>query len=132
MVRQELNFLYQPRSFKDIELWRDVSEEEWYNPNWQKRNAIHSIEQLKGVIRLNKHQESEIKRTIDTMKNEGKDPLRITPYYASLMQEDPFNPVIFTEKSKKRLDPIFWQCVPTPANLLFPNAGKEEAMDESL
>jgi lysine 2,3-aminomutase len=132
MDRQELNFLYQPRNFKDIELWRDVSEEEWGNPNWQKRNAIRTIEQLKRVIRLNPHQETEIKRTIDAMRNEGKDPLRITPYYASLIQEDPFNPVIFSEKSKNRLDPIFWQCVPTPANLLFPNAGKEEAMDESL
>ena len=131
-MTQESNFLYQPRNFKDIKLWRAVSEAEWSNPDWQKRNAIRAVEQLKRVIRLNKHQEAEINRTIETMRSEGKDPLRITPYYASLMQADPFNPVIFTEKSNKRLDPIFWQCVPTPANLLFPNAGKEEAMNESL
>jgi len=34
------------------------------------------------------------------------------------------------EKSKKRLDPVFWQSVPTPANLLFPDTGVEGAMDE--
>ena len=36
------------------------------------------------------------------MRQEGKEPFRITPYYASLMQEDPFNPVFFGEVSKKR------------------------------
>jgi len=82
------------------------------------------------VIRMNDHQESEIRRTIGTLRQEGKEPFRITPYYASLMQEDPFNPVFFGEVSKKRLDPIFWQSVPTPANLMFPNAGVEAAMSE--
>jgi lysine 2,3-aminomutase len=47
------------------------------------------------------------------------------------MQEDPFHPKMLPgEKERKRLDPIFWQSVPTPANLLFPNTGKEGAMDE--
>jgi lysine 2,3-aminomutase len=34
------------------------------------------------------------------------------------------------EKPEKRLDPIFWQSVPTPANLLFPDTGIEGAMAE--
>jgi lysine 2,3-aminomutase len=47
------------------------------------------------------------------------------------MQEDPFHPKLMPgEKEIKRLDPIFWQSVPTPANLLFPDTGKEAAMDE--
>jgi lysine 2,3-aminomutase len=49
------------------------------------------------------------------------------------MQADPFHPIMLPdEKAERRLDPIFWQCVPTPANLLFPNTGKEGAMDESF
>jgi lysine 2,3-aminomutase len=48
------------------------------------------------------------------------------------MQEDPFHPVMLPgEKSNKRLDPVFWQSVPTPANLLFPNTGAEGAMSEN-
>ncbi len=47
------------------------------------------------------------------------------------MDEDPFNPqMLLGEKAEKRLDPIFWQSVPTPANLLFPDTGLEAAMDE--
>jgi lysine 2,3-aminomutase len=130
MSTQE-NFLYKPRNFKKIELWRDVTDEQWNDPKWQRKNAIRSVEELKKVIILNEYQEKEISRTIEFMKAEGKEPMRITPYYASLIQENPFHPVFFSEMSKKRIDPVFWQTVPTPANLLFPNAGVEEAMDES-
>lgn len=123
------NFLYHPREFNSIELWKNVTREEWNDPAWQQKNTIRDLEQLKKVIKLNKHQETEIERTLKTLKSEGKEPLRISPYYASLMHEDPFHPVSFIG-SKKRLDPVFWQSVPTPANLLFPDAGVEGAMDE--
>lgn len=125
------NFFYQPRQFNTIELWKNVTIEQWNNPIWQFNNSIRDVEQLKKVIKINSYQESEIKRTITTLKQDGKEALRITPYYASLMQEDPFNPSMLTgEKSKKRLDPIFWQSVPTPANLLFQDTGLEGAMAE--
>ncbi|HUW93695.1 MAG TPA: KamA family radical SAM protein [Bacteroidales bacterium] len=124
------DFLYRPRNHKDIELWKNVMDDQWNDPMWQKENSIRDVDQLKQVIKLNSYQEAEIRRTIMTLRSEGKEPLRITPYYASLMQEDPFNPVFFSEISKKRLDPIFWQSVPTPANLMFPDAGVEGAMSE--
>ncbi len=126
----EKDFLYQPRKYNTIELWKDVTEEEWNDPLWQRKNSIRSVEQLKKVIKLNHHQEEEIGRTIGQLRKEGKEPLRITPYYASLMQEDPFHPVFEKGFSKKKLDPVFWQSVPTPANLLFPDAGAEGAMSE--
>lgn len=126
------NILYEPRNFKTIELWKNVTEDQWNDPDWQLRNSIRQVSQLNRVIRLNTYQKKEISRTLNTLRREGKEPLRITPYYASLMQEDPFNPVMMPgEKSKKRLDPIFWQCVPTPANLLFPDTGAEGAMSEN-
>ena len=109
-----------------------MSKEQWNDANWQLKNSIRSVDQLKKVIKLNAFQESEIERTLIALKNEGKEALRITPYYASLMQEDPFDLVkLSDEKSKKRLDPIFWQSVPTPANLLFQDTGLEGAMNES-
>mgnify|MGYP000864395378 FL=1 len=125
------NFLYKSRSYKSIELWKDVTETQWNDPNWQLKNSIRTVDELKRVIKLSDFQESEIRRVVEKLSAEGKDPLRITPYYASLMAEDPFHPTMLPgEKSEKRIDPIFWQSVPTPANLLFPNTGIEAAMCE--
>lgn len=130
-MRQEENFLYQGRPWREIDLWKDVSREDWNDPLWQMKNSIRTVEQLKRVIKLNRHQVQEIERTVNTLKSEGKEPLRITPYYASLIQPDPFHPKLLPgEKGRFRLDPIFWQSVPTPANLLFPNTGLEAAMSE--
>ncbi len=109
-----------------------MTESQWKDANWQKKNSIRGVEQLAKVIELNDYQKSEIERTVKTLKNQGKEPLRITPYYASLMCSDPFHPEMLDgEKSYKRLDPVFWQSVPTPANLLFPDTGAEGAMCES-
>ncbi|HSO89099.1 MAG TPA: KamA family radical SAM protein, partial [Draconibacterium sp.] len=130
MTKEETIF-YQPRNYNTISIWKDVTPEEWNDAAWQKRNSIHSVEELEKVIRLDPYQKKEIERTVQTLRNEGKEPLRITPYYASLMSEDPFHPKMLPgEKSQKRLDPIFWQSVPTPANLLFHDTGKEGAMSE--
>lgn len=125
------SFLYNPRHYKSIELWKDVTDEQWNNHNWQRKNSIRSVEQLSKIIKLSEFQKQEIERTILELRNQGKDPMRMTPYYALLMQEDPFNPIMMDgEKSESRLDPIFWQSVPTPANLLFHNTGKEGSMNE--
>ncbi|MBN1142923.1 MAG: hypothetical protein JXA72_00805, partial [Bacteroidales bacterium] len=126
------NFLYKPRKFNHIPIWKEITEIQWNDPAWQIRHSIRTVDQLKQVIKLSDYQEQEIDRTCRSMKGQGKEPMRITPYYASLMSEDPFHPVMMPgEKEEKRLDPVFWQSVPTPANLLFPNTGKEGAMSES-
>ena len=126
------SFLYEPRKYTSIDLWQSISGDEWSDPEWQKRNAVRTVDQLKKVIKLNQYQVAEIERTIRTLKSEGKEALRITPYYATLMHHDPFHPRLLPgEKAKYRLDPIFWQSVPTPANLLFPDTGAEGAMCES-
>lgn len=125
------NIYYKPRHYKTIELWRNATVEQWNDAGWQIKNSIRTVEQLKKVIKLNAFQEKEIERTLIALKSQGKEPLRITPYYATLMAEDPFHPKMLQgEKSKRRLDPIFWQSVPTPANLLFPDTGVEGAMSE--
>jgi lysine 2,3-aminomutase len=125
------HILFRPRKHKSIDLWKNVTDKQWNDPAWQLKNSIRTVGQLKKIIALNAHQAHEIERTVHFLRAQGKDPLRITPYYASLMQADPFHPSMLPgEKSHKRLDPIFWQSVPTPANLLFPNTGKEGAMSE--
>ncbi len=129
-MRKEYDFLYQPRHHREIEEWKQVTDEEWYDPLWQRRNSIRSVARLKQVIRLTPHQEKEIERTIRTMRSQGKEPMRITPYYSLLMHRDPFHLPVTTGAEANRIDPVFWQSVPTPANLMFPDAGKEASMDE--
>jgi lysine 2,3-aminomutase len=130
-MNKDENIFYSPRKYNSIELWENVTKEQWNDPVWQIKNSIRSVKQLKKVIKLSTFQENEIERTLKALKSEGKEALRITPYYATLMQEDPFHPdMLIGEKAEKRLDPIFWQSVPTPANLLFPDTGVEGAMAE--
>ena len=125
------DILYKPRNYNSIKLWEKIKPEQWEDPVWQKINSIKTIDELKKVISMNSYQEAEIRRTVQALDAEGKEPLRITPYYASLMSKNPFKPVITSENGREFIDPVFWQSVPTPANLLFPDAGIEEAMEES-
>jgi len=127
----EKTIFYQPRNYNSIPIWKDITPDEWNDAGWQKKNSIHTVEQLEKVIKISPFQKSEIERTLKTLISEGKEPMRITPYYASLMCEDPFHPKMADgEKPNQRLDPIFWQSVPTPANLFFHDTGKEGAMAE--
>lgn len=128
----ENNVIYKPRNFREIELWKEVTDQQWGDPQWQLKNTIRTVEQLKKVIQLSDYQANEIEKTLKELKSQGKDALRITPYYASLMHKDPFNPKYFENETNKQLvDAIFWQSVPTPANLMFPDTGIEGAMHES-
>jgi lysine 2,3-aminomutase len=129
--QNENNILSKPRDPASIEMWEKVKVSDWNDPEWQLKNSVRTVEQLKKVINLNSYQETEIERTVSELRKQGKEPMRITPYYCSLMDADPFHPALLKgDKSSKRLDPVFWQSVPTPANLLFPDTGKEGAMDE--
>jgi len=125
------DFYYHPRDFRKVQLWKNVTDSQWNDPQWQMQNSVRTVEQLKHIIKLTASQTESVEQTIQQLKKEGKDPMRITPYYAMLMNENPFDPV-YTEIKEKRnwIDPIFWQSVPTPANILFPDAGPEGAMAE--
>ena len=76
-------FLYKPnRHWKDIELWKDVTEEQWNDWIWQLTNTIRTLEDLKKVIHLTPDEEEGVRISTKTI------PLNITPYYASLMNPD--------------------------------------------
>lgn len=83
------NFLYKPeRHWKDAELWKDVTEEQWNDWLWQLTNTIRTLDDLKKVINLTPEEEEGVRISTKTI------PLNITPYYASLMNpDDPRCPV---------------------------------------
>ncbi len=122
-------YIYEPRKFQSIPLWKDVTEQQWNSPLWQMKNSIRDVDQLSQVIELTATQQQGVVATLESLRKEGKEPLRITPYYASLMNARPFAEELL-EGQCRNGDPIFWQSVPTPANLMFPDAGLEEAMSE--
>lgn len=77
------NNLFKPkRHWKEIELWKDVIEEQWNDWVWQLTNTIKNLEDLKKVVNLTPEEEEGVLISTKTI------PLNITPYYASLMDED--------------------------------------------
>ncbi|MFH0866753.1 MAG: KamA family radical SAM protein [Bacteroidota bacterium] len=63
----------------------DVSDEDWLDWKWQIRNSITSKTQLQKFVQLN------IKEKNFYFFSEDSLPLRITPYYASLLEDKPRN-----------------------------------------
>ncbi|SHH96525.1 lysine 2,3-aminomutase [Virgibacillus chiguensis] len=105
--------LYKPaRNWKDIELWKDVTEEQWNDWLWQLRNTIKTLEDLKKVINLTPEEEAGVKISIKTI------PLNITPYFASLMNPD--NPRC----------PIRMQSVPISEETYKTKYDLEDPLDE--
>ncbi|MFN6992220.1 MAG: lysine 2,3-aminomutase, partial [Fervidobacterium sp.] len=88
------------RHFRDIPLWKNVTDEEWNDWKWQIRNRIMDVDTLKQVINLTPEEEEGVRNTLKTLR------MAITPYYASLM--DPDNPKC----------PIRRQAVPTVKELV--------------
>ncbi|KUP06478.1 lysine 2,3-aminomutase [Bacillus coahuilensis p1.1.43] len=81
--------LYEPSvHWKDIVLWKDVTEEQWNDWLWQLTNTIRTLDDLKKVINLTPEEEEGVKISTKTI------PLNITPYYAWLMNKnDPRCPI---------------------------------------
>ncbi len=90
-----------------VEMWKD-----W---RWQVRHAITDIstfERLLGITFAPEERE-DLRRTIE------KFPLRITPYYLSLIDTDDF-----------WNDPVFMQCFPSPAELEVEPCDMEDPLAE--
>lgn len=76
------------RHYTEIEMWKDVTQEQWDSWQWQVRNRIVDLEGLKKVINLTAEEEEGVKKSLEILR------MGITPYYAALMDpDDPHCPV---------------------------------------
>jgi len=76
------------RSYREIPLWKDVSQADWDDWRWQLANRITTVEQLSQVIDLTDDEKQVIDESLSTLR------MAITPYYASLMTpDDPACPI---------------------------------------
>lgn len=88
------------RHWTEVEIWKNITEEQFEDFHWQTQNRITNLEKLKQVINVTEEEEKAIKEGIGEIFTLG-----ITPYYALLM--DPNDP----------LDPIRLQAVPKAGEL---------------
>lgn len=98
------------------ELFPGVSDEDWKSWQWQVKNRVETLEQLKEYMPLTESEEEGVKTTLETLR------MAITPYYLSLI--DPNDPH----------DPVRQQAVPTvnevkksPWDLLDPLSEDEDS-----
>lgn len=101
-------------TYKRIDMYKNVTPEEWNDWHWQLKNRITDVETLKQVISLTPEEEEGIRRCLDTLR------MAITPYYASLM--DPDDPSC----------PIRRQAVPTSRELIQSASDMLDPLAEDL
>lgn len=89
------------RSYRDIPLWANATEEQWNDWKWQVSHRITNLGQLKQVIQITADEERAIVDSAHLFR------LGITPFAATLM--DPDNPH----------DPCRLQAVPTSGELIW-------------
>ncbi|MBU3215017.1 lysine 2,3-aminomutase [Clostridium estertheticum] len=82
-----------------LELFKNVTDKEWNDWEWQVQNRIETVEELKKYIPLTLEEEEGAKKCLQTLR------MAITPYYLSLI--DPSDPY----------DPIRKQAIPTALEL---------------
>jgi lysine 2,3-aminomutase len=73
---------YRDVEWKNIELYKDVTAEQWYDWHWQMRNGISDIATLKKVVNVGDEEEAELEETLQRFR------MAITPYYAALMDRN--------------------------------------------
>jgi len=102
------------RSYKEIELWKNITEEQWNSWEWQVKNRITQVEDLKQVINLTKEEETGIEKALQTLR------MGITPYYASLMDPDDAH------------CPVRMQAVPTMRELHRSESDMDDPLHEDV
>jgi len=79
---------YKKVNYRQIPLWKDVPESDWYNYKWQLANVIKDIDALKKIVLLTTQEQKDVAACLK------KFTMSITPYYAALMDKsDPSCPV---------------------------------------
>ncbi|WP_129723319.1 lysine 2,3-aminomutase [Xylanivirga thermophila] len=100
------------RDYKDIKPWSDVTKEQWDDWRWQIKNRITDTKTLKKVISISTDEEEEINACLNKFR------MAITPYYASLIDQD--NPNC----------PIKAQCIPDIRELTILPYELSDPLDE--
>jgi len=100
------------RDYRGIELWKDVSKEQWEDWKWQVRNRITTLDALKKVLHLTEEEEFGVNECLKNLR------MAITPYYATLINPNDED------------DPVRKQSVPTIKELHTSKADMTDPLHE--
>lgn len=76
------------RNYREIEIWKNINENEWNDWRWQLRNRIMDLDTLKKVVNLTQIEEDGVKSSLRKLR------MAITPYWITLIDEnDPTDPI---------------------------------------
>jgi lysine 2,3-aminomutase len=103
------------------ELFPNVTDEQWNSWEWQVKNRIETLEDLKKYVTLTPEEEEGVKKTLQTLR------MAITPYYISLI--DPNNPDC---PVRKQAVPTGKETYQSPADLLDPLHEDEDSPTPGL
>ncbi len=67
--------------YKKVPLWKDVSESDWHNYQWQLKHVIKDIPTLEKVAVLTPQEKKDLRACLKKFR------MAITPYYAALMDK---------------------------------------------
>ena len=87
------------RNWKEIPLFKDVTDAQWNDWKWQVANRLKTVDQIAQIVNLTPQEKEDIEKVMGGFR------VGITPYYASLI--DPDDP----------LDPVRRQAVPVLAEM---------------
>ena len=100
------------RNWKDIPLFKDVTDEQWNDWHWQVAHRLTTVEEIAQVVNLTEQEKEDIAKVMGGFR------VGITPYYASLM--DPDDPRC----------PVRMQAVPTLAEMHRSEADDADPLHE--
>jgi len=100
------------RHYSEIELWKDITDDQWNDWHWQVKNRIDTVEDLKKVINLTPEEEEGVNAALKKLR------MGITPYYALLMDKDDPN------------CPVRKQAVPTLYETYISDADLDDPLHE--
>ncbi|MEF3279630.1 MAG: lysine 2,3-aminomutase [Elusimicrobiota bacterium] len=76
-----MNKKFEKVEWKNISIWKNITEDKWNDYKWQLSNTIKDIETLKKVALIDKDEEESLKEVLKKFR------MSITPYYAALMDK---------------------------------------------
>ncbi len=97
-----------------LELFPSVSDKDWNDWQWQVRNRIETVDQLKKYIPLTEEEQKGAEECLKSLR------MAITPYYLSLIDVNDPN------------DPVRKQAIPTMSELVRADEDQEDPLHEDV
>jgi lysine 2,3-aminomutase len=102
------------RQFRDIPLFKDVTDDQWNDWRWQIRHRLSTTGDFNQVLNLDDGQRADLDACM------GKFRVAVTPYYASLMDPD------------DEACPVRIQAAPSPQELVVGLADMKDGIAETI